>query len=388
MQFFSATDAMAMISYRHEALNDYNECHKHYSVTMPAIDLIASLIAPTATLAPDAHRCDEHFAWKDADTIHINYIDMPSPNVIGTLVDNFAYSYLHPTAHKDSVWFRHGDHLGSTSWVTNAQGTAVQHVVYMPYGYIFNTWQASTYNDQLKYTGKERDAETNYDYFGARYYAGGPNAHADPGAPTYNPNIGPFWLSVDPLADQYPDISPYAYCAWNPMKYVDPNGMWFDEANEAYAQEIEKKIYNRLQSGKSLSDEMRVELHTSLDDIQKMREDTYIEYRYDNYGNNNDEAETITSKDNPEVIIMYVNEQGYGNIIHETRHGGQVARRQLFYDSFNNYDGYQRYDSQIEISAYRAQLAYDEIIIYRAVIPQLGLSYDLNQRNMGGISIE
>ena len=220
----SMNDVMGMISYRHEALNDYNECHKHYSVTMPAIDLIASLIAPTATLAPDAHRCDEHFAWKDADTIHINYIDMPSPNVIGTLVDNFAYSYLHPTAHKDSVWFRHGDHLGSTSWVTNAQGTAVQHVVYMPYGYIFNTWQASTYNDQLKYTGKERDAETNYDYFGARYYAGGPNAHADPGAPTYNPNIGPFWLSVDPLADQYPDISPYAYCGWKPMKYVDPDG--------------------------------------------------------------------------------------------------------------------------------------------------------------------
>ena len=32
------------------------------------------------------------------------------------------------------------------------------------------------------------------------------------------------WLSVDPLADQYPGISPYAYCAWNPVKYVDPDG--------------------------------------------------------------------------------------------------------------------------------------------------------------------
>ncbi|MGM9815365.1 MAG: RHS repeat-associated core domain-containing protein [Candidatus Aphodosoma sp.] len=32
------------------------------------------------------------------------------------------------------------------------------------------------------------------------------------------------WLTVDPLADKYPGISPYAYCAWNPIKYVDPDG--------------------------------------------------------------------------------------------------------------------------------------------------------------------
>ena len=31
-------------------------------------------------------------------------------------------------------------------------------------------------------------------------------------------------LSVDPLADKYPHLSPYAYCADNPMKYIDPTG--------------------------------------------------------------------------------------------------------------------------------------------------------------------
>lgn len=37
------------------------------------------------------------------------------------------------------------------------------------------------------------------------------------------------WLSVDPLADKYPNISPYAYCNWNPVKYVDPDGReWTD----------------------------------------------------------------------------------------------------------------------------------------------------------------
>lgn len=32
------------------------------------------------------------------------------------------------------------------------------------------------------------------------------------------------WLSVDPMADKYPSISPYAYCAWNPVELVDPDG--------------------------------------------------------------------------------------------------------------------------------------------------------------------
>ena len=37
------------------------------------------------------------------------------------------------------------------------------------------------------------------------------------------------WLSVDPMSDKYPSISPYAYCAWNPVKLVDPNGMEMDD---------------------------------------------------------------------------------------------------------------------------------------------------------------
>ena len=38
------------------------------------------------------------------------------------------------------------------------------------------------------------------------------------------PSAYGMWLSVDPLADKYPNISPYAYCAWNPMKFTDKTG--------------------------------------------------------------------------------------------------------------------------------------------------------------------
>ena len=63
-------------------------------------------------------------------------------------------------------------------------------------------------------TGKERDSETGFSYFGARYY---------------DSDILTGWLSVDPLADKYPNISPYAYCAWNPIRLVDPDGEdWYE----------------------------------------------------------------------------------------------------------------------------------------------------------------
>ena len=60
------------------------------------------------------------------------------------------------------------------------------------------------------FTGKERDEETGYGYFGARYM---------------DHELMTMWLSVDPMADKYPSLSPYNYCAWNPIKVVDPNGM-------------------------------------------------------------------------------------------------------------------------------------------------------------------
>ena len=62
---------------------------------------------------------------------------------------------------------------------------------------------------KLPFTVKEKDEETGYGYFGARYM---------------DHELMTMWLSVDPLADKYPNNSPYAYCSWNPVKLVDPDG--------------------------------------------------------------------------------------------------------------------------------------------------------------------
>ena len=45
------------------------------------------------------------------------------------------------------------------------------------------------------------------------------------------------WLSPDPLSDKYPEISPYSYCNWNPVKYIDPDGR--DVISVAYNSETD-----------------------------------------------------------------------------------------------------------------------------------------------------
>ncbi len=107
------------------------------------------------------------------------------------------------------IYYYHADHLGSASWITNKEGTPIEYIHYMPYGELWYNWQASSYNERFKFTGKERDAETGYDYFGARYYS----------------SILGHWISVDPLLDEQSHITPYAYCKWSPINRLDPDGM-------------------------------------------------------------------------------------------------------------------------------------------------------------------
>jgi len=64
------------------------------------------------------------------------------------------------------------DHLGSIRVVVNETGDIVSSDDYDPWGMILDgrsTSDAYLYA-KYKFTGKERDIETGYDYFGARYY--------------------------------------------------------------------------------------------------------------------------------------------------------------------------------------------------------------------------
>jgi RHS repeat-associated protein len=74
-------------------------------------------------------------------------------------------------------------------------------------------------NEQpYKYNGKELDR-----MHGLNMY--------DYGARMYSPVIGRF-TTMDPLAEKYYNISPYAYCANNPVNAIDPTGMDHYRLNE------------------------------------------------------------------------------------------------------------------------------------------------------------
>ena len=92
---------------------------------------------------------------------------------------------------------------------------------------------STTYKSPLFFhsssTGKELDEETGFGYFGARYM---------------NHELMTGWLSVDPMADKYPNISPYAYCAWNPVKLVDPDGKEI-----FYSKSSDKYVYKKGEDG-------------------------------------------------------------------------------------------------------------------------------------------
>ena len=101
------------------------------------------------------------------------------------------------------------DHLGSTRVVVG--GLQVDATFdYYPYGMLWTDAGHPVSDNNYLFNGKEwqaQDAINLYDY-GARFY---------------QPRYGK-WLSVDPLAEQYYPVSPYAYCAGNPINHIDYEG--------------------------------------------------------------------------------------------------------------------------------------------------------------------
>jgi RHS repeat-associated protein len=130
---------------------------------------------------------------------------------------------------EDVQYFYHSDHLGSSSFITDASGTVDQHLQYLPFG---EPWIDQRTNTGIRFTfsGKEKDEETGYSYFGARYY---------------NSDIS-IWLSVDPLSDKYPNLSAYAYVANNPIILFDPNGreIWILGEDGSRTPYVPGMVYN------------------------------------------------------------------------------------------------------------------------------------------------
>ncbi|WP_321333075.1 RHS repeat-associated core domain-containing protein [uncultured Bacteroides sp.] len=101
------------------------------------------------------------------------------------------------------------DHLGNNRVVANASGGIVQTNHYYPFGMSFAEGVATS-GQPYKYNGKELDTERGLNLY-------------DYSARLMDPALGRF-STVDPKSEKYYGISPYAYVANNPIKFIDPNG--------------------------------------------------------------------------------------------------------------------------------------------------------------------
>lgn len=124
------------------------------------------------------------------------------------VVEGSITRFTHDVNKYDAYWY-HSDHLGSSNYITNLNGTVIQHIEYLPYGETLVDEHLNSYNTPYKFNAKELDAETGNYYYGARYY---------------NPKWS-VWLSTDPLSEKMPSWSSYNYAFSNPIKFIDPTGM-------------------------------------------------------------------------------------------------------------------------------------------------------------------
>jgi RHS repeat-associated protein len=100
---------------------------------------------------------------------------------------------------------------------------------------------------QIQITEKERDVESLYDYFGARYY---------------DARIGR-WLAVDPLEKRYPALSSYHFVLNNPLNFIDAHGdssserQWWQVASDAlFGGRVQDRIFQLVGDVKQLFGEI------------------------------------------------------------------------------------------------------------------------------------
>lgn len=144
------------------------------------------------------------------------------------------------------LFWRHTDHLATAVIRTNTSGLELCDSRYYPYGEEATSTCAS---DNYKFTGKERDAESGLDYFGARYY----------GSP-----LGRFTTPDESFVDQFEDDPQswnlYSYVRNNPIRFRDPTGQacrqntdtgkfFDDDAPGQSCAEVDLADFNTIESG-------------------------------------------------------------------------------------------------------------------------------------------
>jgi hypothetical protein len=208
------------------------------------------------------------------------------------------------------------------------------------------------------------------------------------------------WLSIDPLAEKYPNVSPYAFCANNPIKFIDPDGMQIiDPASQKQVDALKSNITSQVTSITTQRDAITAsatnkkgvvkytteqqtqvselnfrigELNTAHSDIVSMEQDKNTTFKLNaTTGNIADVVVTASDISSKTYTLNYL-AGDVGNQIHEVaKHGSQILNGDLIYSAdasgtvrASTRAGLTNYD--LEVSAYQAQYSYGGLLqVYR-----------------------
>ena len=126
-----------------------------------------------------------------------------------------AAGELIATIKSDGPHFMLSDWLGTRRVQTDASGNVELTFQSQPFGDQIISSGTGTDATSRHFTGKERDAESGLDYFGARYYASSMGRWSSPDPSGL--------LLANPLNPQ--SFNLYSYVGNNPVRYFDPDGL-------------------------------------------------------------------------------------------------------------------------------------------------------------------
>ena len=281
------------------------------------------------------------------------------------------YSYF-PGGYFDGtggVHYLHSDYQGSVVMVTDSVGRVEQHNTYYPYGEPHRLPSGQP----ILYGGKEREAISGeYNYDARRLYS-----------------AGLLMTTPDPAASATPGISPYVFCAANPIRNTDITGCEFTAGSlrfiESYTNEINSRIETanqeimkqliglitgRLSDQKKKSAMKKIgKAHSTittmqgiLSEIDELKNssqvyDISVDKRYNDVVNpKTDNGRTgylrsgVNFNDENGIFEITLRSFNLGDLAHELMHAHQFEHGELSFS--NRGGGIPFYDLQDEISAY------------------------------------
>ena len=175
-------------------------------------DIMAAAISAVLGLMSLALSAKESYIGTDSTVVVRDYIaNMEYVNGVLERV-NFEGGYIDMTGESPRYMYYETDHLGNVRTVVDEDGLVCQVNHYYPYGDRIDDSRdipAEGSGNMRLFGGKEYSEDTGLHDFEARY--------ADT-------RFGRF-TTLDPMAEKYYSVSPYSYCAGNPVRFVDPSGM-------------------------------------------------------------------------------------------------------------------------------------------------------------------